>query len=153
MRKLDHIIGIEDTDLNKFPVKIMVTLRDSPGPLVKNKKIDHKYTHQFKMLITEEYPYEKPVVIWESKIFHPNIQLPRDGGHVCTKLLDDWNFQSTLISFISGIEALLANPNPKSPWGTNSCTRAAQYFNKHSYDPPQIDGKKDKGPVIRKDEE
>ena len=81
-------------------------------------------------------------------IFHPNIQLPGDGGHVCTKLLDTWNFQSNLLAFIQGIESLLANPNPKSPWGTNSCTSAAQYFNKHLYDPPTGDLRA-RGPKIR----
>jgi ubiquitin-conjugating enzyme E2 C len=141
IRKLDHVIGIEDPDFKEFPIKVMVTLKNTPGPIVKTKKLDHKMTHQFKMMITDEYPYEKPIVLWESMIFHPNIQLPQDGGHVCTKLLDSWNFQSNLLAF-------MANPNPKSPWGTNSCTSAAQYFNKHIYDPP-VGDLRAKGPKIR----
>jgi ubiquitin-conjugating enzyme E2 C len=148
IRKLDHVIGIEDPDFKEFPIKVMVTLKNTPGPIVKKNKLDHKMTHQFKMMITDEYPYEKPIVLWESMIFHPNIQLPQDGGHVCTKLLDTWNFQSNLLAFIQGIESLLSNPNPKSPWGTNSCTSAAQYFNKHLYDPPTGDLRA-KGPKIR----
>ena len=148
IRKLDHIMGIQDPELKAFPIKVMVTLKNTPGPIVKKNKLDHKLTHQFKMMITDEYPYEKPIVLWESLIFHPNIQLPQDGGHVCTKLLDTWNFQSNLLAFIKGIETLLANPNPKSPWGTNSCTRAAQYFNKHLYNPPTQDTRA-KGPKIR----
>jgi ubiquitin-conjugating enzyme E2 C len=148
IRKLDHVIGIEDPEFKEFPIKVMVTLKNTPGPIVKSNKLDHKMTHQFKMLITDEYPYEKPIVLWESLIFHPNIQLPQDGGHVCTKLLDTWNFQSNLLAFIQGIESLLANPNPKSPWGTNSCTSAAQYFNKHLYNPP-VGDLRAKGPKIR----
>jgi len=148
IRKLDHVMGIEDPQLKEFPIKVMVTLKNTPGPIVKKNKLDHKFTHQFKMMITDEYPYEKPIVLWESLIFHPNIQLPQDGGHVCTKLLDTWNFQSNLLAFIKGIETLLANPNPKSPWGTNSCTRAAQYFNQHLYSPPVQDTKA-RGPKIR----
>jgi len=44
-------------------------------------------------------------------------------------LLDDWNFNSTLLMFIKGIEYLLLNPNPSSPFGTETCTAAAQHFN------------------------
>jgi ubiquitin-conjugating enzyme E2 C len=152
IRKLDHVMGIEDPELKEFPIKVMVTLKSTPGPIVKKNKLDNKFTHQFKMMITDEYPYEKPIVLWESLIFHPNIQLPQDGGHVCTKLLDTWNFQSNLLAFIKGIETLLANPNPKSPWGTNSCTRAAQYFNKHLYNPPTPDTQA-KGPKIHEVED
>ena len=54
---------------------------------------------------------------------------PEDGGLLCNKLLDDWSFNSTLLMFIKGIEYLLLNPNPSSPFGTETCTSAAQYFN------------------------
>ena len=134
-RKLKHVLAVEDPTLSMFPVKIMVTLIDTPGPIIKNDRISHKFTHQFTMEITEAYPYQKPIVKWESQIFHPNLKLPEDGGEVCTKLLTDWGFNSNLQLFIRGIESLLANPNPKSPWGTDSCTRAAEYFNKYGYDP------------------
>jgi ubiquitin-protein ligase len=62
-------------------------------------------------------------------IFHPNIMMPEDGGYVCTKLLEDWSFNSTMISFIKGVESLVTTPNPSSPFGTDSCTAAAEYFN------------------------
>ena len=48
---------------------------------------------------------------------------------MCTKLLDDWSFGSTLITFIKGIESMLTCPNPLSPFGTDSCTAAAAYLN------------------------
>ena len=89
------------------------------------------------------------IVLWQSEIFHPNLMLPEDGGSVCTKLLADWDFSNNLMGFIKGIEALLANPNPQSPWGTDSCTMAAQHFNAEEYDPP-IERKKDTGPKVVK---
>ena len=70
---------------------------------------------------------------------------PEDGGYVCTKLLDKWTFNSNLIAFIKGIEVLLASPNPKSPFENDTCTRAAEYFNKHVYKPVE---KKRKRPII-----
>jgi len=63
---------------------------------------------------------------------------PKDGGYVCTKLLQKWSFSSNLVSFIKGIESLLANPNPDNPYASESCTRAAEYFNRHHYAPPEI---------------
>lgn len=61
---------------------------------------------------------------------------PEDGGYVCTKLLENWGFNSTLLSFIRGVEWLLINPNPANPFGNDTCTRAAAYFNKRGYKPP-----------------
>jgi ubiquitin-protein ligase len=55
--------------------------------------------------------------------------MPEDGGHLCTRLLEGWSFNSNLLTFIKGIEMLLVSPNGSSPFGTESCTRAAQYFN------------------------
>ena len=100
------------------------------------------------MKITDEYPYEKPIVRWRTPLFHPNIMLPEDGGHVCTKLLDDWGFSSNLLSFIQGLESLLMNPNPNSPWGSKSCLAAAEHFNENEYNPPTIVKTDQRGPKI-----
>ncbi len=149
-RKLEHNIFVMDQVLSEFPIEIRVTMINTPGPVMKAEKLANRFTHEFSMTITEQYPYEKPIVRWGTPIYHPNIMLPKDGGHVCTRLLDDWNFQSNLLSFIYGIESLLSNPNPKSPWGSNSCTEAAEYFNKNLYTPPAIVTSIIKGPKIVK---
>ncbi|MBM4237748.1 MAG: hypothetical protein FJ151_04610 [Euryarchaeota archaeon] len=97
-----------------------------------------RYEHRFSMIVSREYPFEKPLVIWKTPVFHPNIMMPEDGGHLCAKLLDDWSFNSTLLSFIKGIESLLLNPNPFSPFGSETCTAAAAYFNKAKLKSPPI---------------
>jgi ubiquitin-conjugating enzyme E2 C len=147
-RKLNHQIEIKDNDLVDFPVMVRVSMSQTPGPTLREKKVTHRYSHQFVMKITEEYPYEKPIVRWRTPIFHPNIMLPDDGGHVCTKLLDTWGFNSNLLAFIRGIESLLTNPNPFSPWGSQSCMAAATYFADNEYIPPSIVRSDDKGPKI-----
>lgn len=146
-RKLPHKIEVLSS-LEEFPIKIRVYMVKTPGPIWKDKKVTHLYNHQFRMEITEDYPYEKPVIRWESRIFHPNIMLPEDGGYVCSKLLDDWDFSSNLLSFIEGIESLLSNPNPMNPYGSKSCYRAAQYFYKNPYNPPLVVKRAEKGPKI-----
>jgi len=55
---------------------------------------------------------------------------------VCTRLLENWDFNSTMLEFFKGIEWLLTNPNPKNPFGSDTCTRAAAYFNRMGYRPP-----------------
>jgi ubiquitin-conjugating enzyme E2 C len=101
------------------------------------------------MIITEDYPYEKPIIKWQTEIFHPNIMLPDDGGYVCTRLLDDWSFSSNLLSFIKGVESLLVNPNPGNPYGSDSCTRAAEYFNTHEYSPPVMVKRKNLPRIVK----
>ncbi|MCD6481118.1 MAG: hypothetical protein J7L31_02455 [Thermoplasmata archaeon] len=136
-RNLRHHFVLSDPEIKKLPLEINVTLVDTPGPVWKDGSVAHKYNHKLKIIITEEYPYQTPIVRWRSSIFHPNIMPPEDGGYVCTKLLDGWNFRSTLLTFIKGLEILLANPNPDSPFETDSCTRAAEYFHKHPYQVPK----------------
>ncbi|WP_019177757.1 ubiquitin-conjugating enzyme E2 [Methanomassiliicoccus luminyensis] len=113
----------------RFPVEVEVELAKVPGPIIEEGKVGSTYLHRFSISIGKNYPFEKPTVRWMSPIFHPNIMMPDDGGHVCTKLLEEWGFNSTLISFIKGVESLVMNPNPASPFGTDSCTAAAEHFN------------------------
>ena len=147
-RKLDHQLEVKGGKVEDFPVLVRVTMTNAPGPTMRNNKVTHRYTHTFVMKITDEYAYEKPIVRWRSPIFHPNIMLPADGGHVCTKLLDDWGFSSNLLTFVRGLESLLTNPNPGSPWGSKVCLAAAQYFREHDYRPPTIVTTDEKGPKI-----
>ena len=132
VRHTVEIIG----DQERFPVTLKVCLKAVPGPDMVDGSLVHRIDHVFVMEISEDYPYQKPLVIWATPIFHPNIMVPEDGGFVCTKLLENWGFDSNLLLFIKGIEALLSNPNPMSPYGTESCTRAAELFNRRPYVPP-----------------
>ena len=123
--------------MSLFPVLIDVTLMRTPGPSWEHGEVVHRYVHRMSLLITQEYPAETPIVKWKTPIFHPNIMPPEDGGYVCTRLLENWDFNSTLLVFIRGVEWLLANPNPSNPFGSDTCTRAAAYFNRRGYSPPR----------------
>lgn len=135
-RELRHHISISDPSLSTFPVLLNVTLLRVPGPDWEEGKVVHRFVHRFAVAVTDEYPLEKPIVKWQTPIFHPNIMPPEDGGYVCTKLLENWDFSSNLASFIRGVESLLVNPNPRNPFGNDTCTRAAAFFNRNRYRPP-----------------
>ncbi len=137
-RELRHHISISDPSLSTFPVFLNVTLLRVPGPDWEEGKVVNRFVHRFGVVVSEEYPVEKPIVKWQTPIFHPNIMPPEDGGYVCTKLLENWDFSSNLVTFIKGVESLLVNPNPKNPFGNDTCTRAAQFFNRHKYRPPLV---------------
>ena len=122
-------LRLSDPHMTSFPVAIEVELTKVPGPVLEGDRVVYRYDHRFRLIVTKNYPFERPLVIWLTPIFHPNIMLPEDGGHLCTRLLEDWSFNSNLVTFIKGIELLLLSPNGSSPFGTESCTRAAQFFN------------------------
>lgn len=128
-RILRHPIHIGEDAFADYPITIEISLLQIPGYELANGAIRRRFNHRFKLEISEQYPFEKPYVVWQTPIFHPNIMMPEDGGFLCNKLLDDWNFNSTLLMFVKGIEYLLLYPNPSSPFGTETCTAAAQYFN------------------------
>lgn len=146
-KNTDYAIECSDEEFSELPVTLEVDMKDIPGPVLLHGQITDRSEHRFKIVITENYPYEKPIVRWQSPIFHPNIMLPRDGGYVCTKLLDAWNFSSNLLGFIKGVESLLANPNPMSPYDTESCMLACEKFIEEPYSPAE-QVRKHRGPRI-----
>lgn len=133
----DHEIECSDESFETLPVFIDITMRNVPGPVLKDETVVDGLIHKFRIIISDNYPYEKPIVRWQTSIFHPNIMLPRDGGYVCTKLLDSWSFASNLLSFIKGVESLLTHPNPMSPYKTESCMLASDFFIKEPYLPAE----------------
>jgi len=150
-RKFKHNFYIMNKSLQEFPIEIYVEMFDVPAPIWHNDKVETKYEHRFKMLIPEDYPYRKPSVRWRTEIFHPNIMSPKNGGYVCINILSRWNFDSNLRLFVKGIETLLSNPNPDNPFETPSCTKAAEYFKRYDFQPPEIIKTKKQLPKIVKD--
>jgi ubiquitin-protein ligase len=138
MRKTNHSIMVKDRSFSEWPSVIDIIMKNAPGPVKRGERVTTKYTHKFRITITREYPYQKPIVEWQSEIFHPNIMEPFDGGYVCTKLLERWTAQDNLSKFIIGIESLLANPNASDPYGTCSCKEAALYFRDHGFRPGKL---------------
>lgn len=135
-RKLKHEVLANDSEFRTFPSLITVNLNGVAGPIWRNGEVQYSYNHSFNVIINRGYPYQAPVVKWQTSIFHPNIAPPDEvgtwAGHVCTNLNKEaWTFNSKLVEFIQGIETLLITPNPKSPLPCSTCTRAAEYLNKN----------------------
>ena len=144
---LDYSINCSDEDFSELPVTLEIAMTGVPGPILRNGAVEDRTEHSMSITITPEYPYEKPIVRWQTPIFHPNIMLPMDGGYVCTKLLDAWNFSSNLLGFIKGVESLLANPNPMNPYRSDSCMLASEMFISSPYKPAEAESRR-RGPRI-----
>ena len=112
----------------KFPVEITVHMSNVPAYAKENGMLVPIKDHRYKVVINEEYPFEKPRARWETPIFHPNIMPPEDGGYVCIKLLDKWSFGSTLLSFMRAVEYLVSNPNALNPFGSDVCVSASRFY-------------------------
>jgi ubiquitin-protein ligase len=119
----------------EFPIEITIALKNTPARISKEQISSE---HMLSIIVTEDYPYERPRAKWLTPIFHPNIMMPEDGGFVCVKTLDNWSFSSSLLSFIKGVEQLLSEPNPKNPFGTASCLEAAKWYSQNK---PKIEAK------------
>ncbi len=122
----DFKVNPEDID---FPYKIDMHLSNVMAYSEKDKLTSD---HDFSIIITEEYGQSKPEVRWRSKIFHPNIMMPEDGGLVCIKMLNEWTYGMRLKSFLCSISTLITEPNPSNPFGTKSCLEAAEFFKNNS---------------------
>jgi ubiquitin-protein ligase len=131
-----HItVDVEDPEFTSFPVIISITLENVPALVLNGTKLAYQKTHRIKIEVPREYPYQKPAARFLSDIFHPNIVPPERGGWVCTKLLDCWDFSSNLVTFLSGLQILISNPNPESPYKDETSILAARYFLEHPVKP------------------
>jgi ubiquitin-protein ligase len=108
----------------EFPIVLSISLMNAPAQVSEDEVARG---HQFDLILSEDYPFERPRANWRTQIFHPNIMMPEDGGFVCVKTLDNWSFGSNLTSFVVGVENLLADPNPMNPYGTDSCMQASKW--------------------------
>ncbi|MCL1979382.1 MAG: ubiquitin-conjugating enzyme E2 [Methanomassiliicoccaceae archaeon] len=108
-----------------FPIEISIALKNAQARISKDEMGNE---HVFTIIVSEEYPYERPRAKWMTPIFHPNIMMPRDGGFVCVRTLENWSFGSSLLSFVKGVEQLISDPNPMNPYGTDSCMEAARWY-------------------------
>ncbi|MDD4307290.1 MAG: ubiquitin-conjugating enzyme E2 [Thermoplasmata archaeon] len=138
---LEYRIDCSDEEFSELPVTLTVAMTGIPGPVLRNGRVEDRTEHGMSITVTADYPYEKPIVRWQTPIFHPNIMLPRDGGYVCTKLLDSWSFSSNLLGFIKGVESLLVNPNPMNPYRSDSCMLASEKFIEAPYRPADCESR------------
>ncbi|CAL6003282.1 Ubiquitin-conjugating_enzyme E2 [Hexamita inflata] len=69
---------------------------------------------KFKIAVDlSEYPLKAPIVVFETKIFHPNVD---NEGVVCLEILKkEWSPILTIQKVIIQIYSLLNDPNPDSP--------------------------------------
>ena len=70
------------------------------------------------VVLGDAYPQEPPLIIFQTKCFHPNIY--RDGK-ICLDILQkNWVSSYTLGSVLQSIQQLLSDPNPDSPANTEA---------------------------------
>jgi ubiquitin-protein ligase len=117
-----------DPDKVTFPIEITVNMTNVPAYAKTDDEVVQIKDHRYKVVINEEYPFEKPRARWETPIFHPNIMPPEDGGYVCIKLLDKWSFGSTLLSFMKAVENLVGSPNISNPFGLEICMESSRFY-------------------------
>ncbi|XP_026472487.1 ubiquitin-conjugating enzyme E2-17 kDa-like [Ctenocephalides felis] len=85
---------------------------------------------RLKLLFSETYPNEPPLVRFRNRMFHPNIYA---NGIVCLDILHSkWSGTYDISTILTSIRYLLCEPNPESP--ANSVAASTYKENREEYD-------------------
>ena len=70
---------------------------------------------KFYIIITfpSDYPYNPPLILFKTKIYHPNIN---ENGAICLDILkDEWSPVLTISKVMYSLSSLLSEPNADDP--------------------------------------
>ncbi len=109
-------------------VNIDVKLEDVPGPVLIGKSLGTAFEHGFRLHLSREYPFTRPVVTWNTSIFHPNILPPEKGGNIKMNYLERWDISDNLSMLLSSIEKLLTEPELDNRLDDQTCRAAAERY-------------------------
>lgn len=113
-RLLSELSKISDEDKKVFVIYEPDIINTWEGYI--NGPIDTPYEGgKFNIIISfpSDYPYNPPLILFKTKIYHPNIN---ENGAICIDILkNEWSPILTISKIMYSLSSLLSEPNADDP--------------------------------------
>lgn len=128
LKLLSSEANILKKEKSKHGLELTLNIEDVPAYGKNENGLRDIKDHTLKMILSRNYPYTPPNIVWISDIYHPNIKPEDTNRNVNFSYLKSWNFSDDLSILIRKLKELIIDPEFEYTLDYDICKEAEENY-------------------------